>query len=127
MRLEIGYPDPAAERVLLENIDQRSKLKDINQTLTAEDISAVTQLISSVNATETLLDYVQRLVAFTRQSDKFSFGLSPRGAQALMRSAKSRALLHGRNHVLPEDVQMVLPSVVDHRLRSVSDSSGKNA
>lgn len=126
MRLVIGYPDPLAERELLESVNQRSKLDSINQSLTADDIIDFSQTISQVNATDTLLDYVQRLVAYTRQSEKFSFGLSPRGAQALMQSAKTWALMHDRNHVLPEDVQMVLSSVVDHRLRSVADSSGKN-
>ena len=127
MRLTIGYPDPAAERQLLLNIDQRSNLEHIRQTLGGDDVKAVQATIQGVQATDSLLDYVQRLVAYTRQDDKFSFGLSPRGAQALMRSARTWALMHDRKHVLPEDVQAVLPSVVDHRLRSISDSSGRNA
>lgn len=127
MRLTIGYPDPAAERQLLLNIDQRSNLEHIRQTLGGDDVKAVQATIQGVQATDSLLDYLQRLVAYTRQDDKFSFGLSPRGAQALMRSARTWALMHDRKHVLPEDVQAVLPSVVDHRLRSISDSSGRNA
>jgi len=127
MRLTIGYPDPVAERQLLVNIDQRANLEFIRQTLSGDDVRSVQQSVTEVQATDTLLDYVQRLVAYTRQDDKFSFGLSPRGAQALMRSARTWALMHNRKYVLPEDIQMVLPSVVDHRLRSVSDSSGRNA
>jgi MoxR-like ATPase len=127
MRLTIGYPDPVAERQLLVNIDQRANLEFIRHTLSGDDVRAVQHSITEVKATDTLLDYVQRLVAYTRQDDKFSFGLSPRGAQALMRAARTWALMHNRKHVLPEDVQTVLPSVVDHRLRSVSDSSGRNA
>ena len=127
MRLTIGYPDPVAERQLLVNIDQRANLQHIKQTLTAEDVQSVQHSITTVQTTDTLLDYVQRLVAYTRQDDKFSFGLSPRGAQALMRCARTWALMHNRKHVLPEDVQTVLPSVVDHRLRSVADTSGRNA
>jgi MoxR-like ATPase len=127
MRLTIGYPDPVAERQLLINIDQRANLEHIRQTLGADDVRAVQEGIAQVQTTDTLLDYVQRLVAYTRQDDKFSFGLSPRGAQALMRSSRTWALMHNRKHVLPEDVQTVLPAVVDHRLRSVSDSSGRNA
>ncbi len=127
MRLNIGYPDPVAERQLLLNHDQRANLVNIKQTLSADDVSAVQAAISTVQATDTLLDYVQRLVAYTRQDDKYSFGLSPRGAQALMRCARTWALMHNRKHVLPEDVQTVLPSVVDHRLRSVADTSGRNA
>jgi len=127
MRLTIGYPDPAAERQLLINIDQRQNLVHVRQCLSADDVQSIQSRIGTVHCTETLLDYVQRLVAYTRQDDKFSFGLSPRGAQALMRSARTWALMHDRQHVLPEDVQTVLPAVVDHRLRSVSDSSGRYA
>jgi MoxR-like ATPase len=127
MRLAIGYPDPAAERQLLVNIDQRANLEHIRQTLSADDVRAIQSTITEVQTTDSLLDYVQRLVAFTRQDDKFSFGLSPRGAQALMRCSRTWALMHNRKHVLPEDVQTVLPAAVDHRLRSVADTSGRNA
>lgn len=127
MRLAIGYPGPEAERQLLINIDQRQNLANINQCLSAADVKEIQARIAQVQSTDTLLDYVQRLVAYTRQDDKFSFGLSPRGAQSLMRSARTWALMHDRMHVLPEDVQTVLPAVVDHRLRSVSDTSGRYA
>ena len=127
MRLTIGYPDPIAERELLINTDQRANLQNIRQCLTAADVHQAQAGIATVNATDTLLDYVQRLVAYTRQDHHFSFGLSPRGAQAIMRAARTWALMHDRKYVLPEDVQMVLPAVVDHRLRSVSDSSGRTA
>jgi MoxR-like ATPase len=126
MRLTIGYPDPQAERELLVNVDQRANLEKIAQCLSGDDVVDVQKKITSVQATDTLLDYVQRLVAYTRQDDKFSFGLSPRGAQALMRSARTWALMHDRQHVLPEDIQTVLPAVADHRLRSVSDASGRS-
>jgi len=127
MRLAIGYPGPEAERQLLINIDQRQNLEKIKQCLSAADVKEIQARIAQVQSSDTLLDYVQRLVAYTRQDDKFSFGLSPRGAQSLMRSARTWALMHDRMHVLPEDVQTVLPAVVDHRLRSVSDISGRYA
>jgi len=126
MRLQIGYPDPKAERELLNNRDQREKLGNIKQTLSPEDIMHISKRIPEVHATNTLLDYVQRIVAYTRQDNLFSFGLSPRGAMALIRSARTWALMHDRTHVIPEDVQMVLPAVVDHRLRSVTDASGRS-
>ena len=69
-------------------------------------------------ASDSLLDYVQRLIAFTRGKDEFHFGLSPRGSLAIMRSAKTWALMCGRNHVVPEDVQAILPPAVEHRLRA---------
>jgi len=126
MRLQIGYPDPSAERELLNNRGQRENIAEMQQTLTPEDITHISERIPQVHATDTLLDYVQRLVAYTRQDNLFSFGLSPRGAMALIRSARTWALMHNRMHVIPEDVQMVLPAVVDHRLRSISDTSGRS-
>mgnify|MGYP002633238149 CR=1 FL=1 len=127
MRLAVGYPDPAAERLLLINTDQRPKLQQIQQCFSAQDVLLAQTAVAGIHAADTLLDYVQRLVAYTRQDDRFSFGLSPRGAQALMRAARTWAHMHDRNHVLPEDVQMVLPAVVDHRLRAVSDTSGRSS
>ena len=127
MRLIIGYPDPEAERALLENNDGRSRLEDVRQCLDGDDILEFNARIGTVHATATLLDYLQRLVAHTRQNERFTFGLSPRGALALMRAARTWALMHDRNHVLPEDVQTVLPPVVDHRLRSFGDSGGRTA
>lgn len=126
MRLQIGYPDPMAERELLNNRDQRRNLAEMKQTLSPEDVTHISARIAEVHATDTLLDYVQRIVAYTRQDNLFSFGLSPRGAMALIKSARTWALMHDRMHVIPEDVQMVLPSVVDHRLRSVTDASGRS-
>ncbi|MFN3163503.1 MAG: AAA family ATPase, partial [Pseudohongiellaceae bacterium] len=79
---------------------------------------------ATVTASGSLLDYVQRLIAYTRGKDEFHFGLSPRGSLALMRAAKTWALMCGRNHVVPEDVQTILPAVVEHRLRAVSDDDG---
>ena len=127
MRLKIGYPDPVAERELLINSEERAGIDDLKQCLDASDIKTLHNSINEVQATDSLLDYLQRLVAYTRQDDKFTFGLSPRGAIALIRSAKTWALMNERKHVLPEDVQMVLPAVTDHRLRAVSDSSGRHA
>ena len=126
MRIQIGYPDPKAERVLLNSTDQRQNILAMKQTLSPEDITHISEQISLVHATDTLLDYVQRIIAYTRQDSLFSFGLSPRGAMALMRSARTWALMHDRMHVIPEDVQMVLPAVVDHRLRSLSDTSERS-
>ncbi|CAN0525972.1 unnamed protein product, partial [Scytosiphon promiscuus] len=82
------------------------------------------QSVHNIQVSEPLVDYVQRLVTFTRQGNEFAYGLSPRGALALITSAKSWALLHDRTHVVPEDIQAVLPSVVEHRLREAADFTG---
>jgi len=64
------------------------------------------------------------LVDYTRKQNEFAFGLSPRGALALLKAAKAWAFIHHRDHVVPEDVQQVLPSVVEHRLRGSADYTG---
>ncbi len=124
MRIEIGYPNPDAERELLKNGDRRPAL---DQLPTIVDRSRLVQIQSAVDAikvADPLIDYVQRLVHFSRHEPEFAFGLSPRGALALLKSARAWALLQKRSHVVPEDVQAVLPSVVEHRLRAAADFSG---
>ncbi|MBT4493720.1 MAG: hypothetical protein HOC70_10780 [Gammaproteobacteria bacterium] len=72
---------------------------------------------------EALLDYVQRITAYTRETAEFTHGLSPRGAMALLSCAKSWAFMDDRVYVVPEDIQAVLPSVAEHRLREAADFS----
>lgn len=124
MRLRLGYPDQQAERELLEMDTERDKVEGIKQCLATEEVAEFRRQSARVNASSSLLDYVQRLINFTRGKDEFHFGLSPRGALAIMRAAKTWALMCGRNHVVPEDVQTILPSVVEHRLRASTDEDG---
>ncbi len=124
MRLRLGYPDQRAERELLEMDTEWDKVESIKQCLGKEDVIGFRRESATVVASSALLDYVQRLIAFTRSNDEFHFGLSPRGSIALMRAAKTWALMCGRTHVIPEDIQTILPAVVEHRLRAVSDNDG---
>jgi len=124
MRIELGYPDQKTERKLLVEGDRRKVLDEIQAVISTEKLIAIQNEVEKVNAADTLLDYVQRLVEFTRKENEFAYGLSPRGAMSLLRAAKAWAYIHQRNHVVPEDVQQVLPSVVEHRLRGSSDFTG---
>ena len=124
MRIELGYPDPAAERALLIGGDRRRDLNDLEQVVTLSQLRAMQAAVVDIKVSEPLVDYVQRILAFSRQGGAFAFGLSPRGALALMQSAKAWALMHNRTHVIPEDVQAVLPGVVEHRLRESADHAG---
>ena len=76
------------------------------------------QQVDAVHASDALLDYVQDLIRFSRESSGLVTGLSPRAGRPLMRAAKAWALTDGRAHVLPDDVQAVLASVASHRLRT---------
>jgi MoxR-like ATPase len=124
MRIEIGYPDPDAERELLRRGDRRGALDALPVLIDADRLAHVQAEVEAIRVADPLIDYVQRLVHFSRHEPEFAFGLSPRGALALLKTARAWALLQRRTHVVPEDVQAVLPSVVEHRLRAAADFSG---
>ena len=117
MRIEIGYPDAKAERTLLLGEDRRKLLQNLEAVISPEQLIAIQQQVSKVHVSEALVDYVQRLLAYTRESGLYLFGLSPRAGLSLIRAAQSWAVIEQRDHVLPEDIQAVLPSVVGHRLQ----------
>ena len=117
MRIELGYPNAALERELLRGSDRRSLLHELAPQLPLAVLAELQRYVAQVHVAEPLLDYVQALVQFTRDSGLFDAGLSPRAAIALLRAAQAWALLHGRAGVLPEDVQAVLRAVAGHRLQ----------
>ena len=124
MRIALGYPDPASERELLRGEDRRAMLDHVKPTMDLRKLETLQETAKAVKVSEALLDYVQRLVQHTRQSPEFAYGLSPRGTLALVNAAKSWAVIDHRTHVIPEDVQAVLPAVVEHRLREAADFTG---
>lgn len=125
MRIGIGYPDPKAERALLERSAELDRGDYIKQIMNVDDLVAMRSAANQVVLSSLLLDYVQRIVAYTRDNEAFHFGLSPRGSIAVVRAAKTWAFLEGRQHAVPEDVQAILPAVVEHRLRAGTDAEGR--
>ena len=121
MRIELGYPDPQAERALLSGEDRRTLLAQLAPLLDAPGLLALQREVSGIHVAEALLDYVQALLAASRQPARFSLGLSPRAGIALIRAAQAWALLNGRRQVMPEDVQAVFVAVAGHRLRPAGD------
>jgi MoxR-like ATPase len=122
MRIELGYPDRAAERQLLAGMDRRELLNSLPPCLTPQQLLVHQDTVRQVHVAEPLIDYVQALASHSRQSPAWQSGLSPRAALAMLASARAWAWLAGRDHVLPEDVQAILPSVVGHRLRPSADA-----
>ena len=122
MRIELGYPDRAAERALLASGGQRRQLEHLSPMIDAAALPALQQEVAAIHAAAPLIDYVQALVEASRQSAAFQHGLSPRAGLALLAAARAWAWLAGRNMVLPDDVQAVLPAVARHRLRSAQGS-----
>lgn len=124
LRIQLGYPDSESERILLKNGNRRNMIADCQAILDVERIKQLQQWVSEIRVSDALLDYLQRLAEFTRQSELLHYGLSPRGVMAVLSAAKSWAYLSGRDYVIPEDVQAIFPSATDHRLRV---QSGKMA
>ena len=130
MCLQVGYPDAQAERELLRGRDRRELLGEIQPVLTIEQLTAIQMTAERVTTTDALLDYLQDLLEFSRVCSDYTPGLSPRAGLAILRSARAWALLQGRDHVRPEDIQAVLPGVVNHRLNHISagmDNAGSPA
>jgi MoxR-like ATPase len=127
MRIELGYPDAAAERALLKGRDRRLLLARLTPRLDPARLAALQDLADEVLAADAILDYIQRLLAHSRSGADFATGLSPRAGLALLRAARGWALLAGRRAVIPEDVQAVLTSVVGHRLRGTDDPTRRGA
>jgi MoxR-like ATPase len=127
MRIELGYPDATLERQLLMGQDRRDLLAMLAPTLSPQQLLLMQTMVPKVHASDALLDYVQSIVRFTRESPQFEAGLSPRAAIALLRAAQAWALIHGHLGVLPEDIQAVLGAVVGHRLKPKDDTSARNA
>ncbi len=123
MRIELGYPSSEAERELLLGGDVRNKIRDLPVCLKPAELVEIKELCNQVKASGSLLDYLQRLVSFSRNSSDFDYGISPRGSLALLNAAKTWAFLHGRDYVIPEDIQTLLGPVIGHRLRSAEDLS----
>jgi MoxR-like ATPase len=117
MCIELGYPDPKSERALLEGRDRRALLAQLSARMSAEDLLGAQQMVRDVRCAPALLDYVQNLLTFSRRSPALAEGLSPRAGLGLIQAARAWAMLDGRNHVLPDDVQAVLRAVAGHRLR----------
>ena len=127
MQITLGYPGPEEERQLLASGDRRDLVNQLEAVLSVDALLKLQSTITSLHVSDALLDYIQALVAHTRESGEFSSGLSPRAAIALVRASQSWAMMAGHGGVYPEDVQAVLPSVVGHRLEPAQGSDVQSA
>lgn len=122
LRFSLGYPDAASERALLAGEDRRVQIAQTPAQLDAEAVLALREHVNQVHASAALIDYVQALLSRSRNHPGLETGLSPRAGLALLRAARAHALLEGRNHVLPDDVQALFVAVAGHRLVPVSEA-----
>jgi MoxR-like ATPase len=117
MRVQLGYPAAAAERELLRGVDRRDLVNAQQAVVTLDELAGLQQRVLEVHVSPALLDYVQALVAHTRNAAAHAVGMSPRAAIGLLRAARAWALIMGREAVIPEHVQQVFAAVVEHRIR----------
>ena len=121
MRVSLGYPARGAERELLRGRDRRELLSGLAPELNVESLQQLQASVATVHVSDPWLDYLQNLLARTRELPALSHGLSPRAGLALQSAARAWALLQGRGHVVPEDLKAVLLEVVGHRLQLRND------
>ena len=124
MRITLGYPDRASERVLLEGEDRRTHLAGMAAAIEEQQLLRWQQQVTGINTSDALIDYVQDLVEQSRNARRFRVGMSPRAALDLVHGARAWALLQGRDYVIPEDVQTVLEPIAGHRLVSAMQEEG---
>ncbi len=118
MRISLGYPNAASEQQLLKNNGGRAQLANIRPVIDSEQLQTLQAICHNIHVSDELLDYLQTILKYTRQSTAFNAGLSPRAGLSIKQCAQAWAMIAGRDHVIPEDIQAILPSVAGHRLVS---------
>ncbi len=120
LSIDLGYPGHEAERELLRGRDRRQMITDLEPAMTVDELTALQRSVEEIHVSDALLDYLQAILACSRNSPEYAGGLSPRAALALLRVAQAWAMIDGRDAVLPDDLQAVLPGVTRHRLPLVN-------
>jgi MoxR-like ATPase len=116
VRVSLGYPAPAAEASMLADHGLGDRVLTLGPVTTAAEILAAQQAAARVHASDALRDYIVGLLWHTREDPRVELGASPRAGLMLLRAAKAHALMHSREHALPDDVQALAPAVLAHRL-----------
>ena len=124
MRLSLGYMTRNQEMSVLGRKDSASLIEDLQQVVTAEETAYVCSAFKEVTVSEAVLGYIMDIIEGTRTEDNFITGVSTRGAIALYKASQVTAAFAGRDYVIPEDVQLVAPHVLAHR---ISKDSGKTS
>ncbi len=125
MRLQMGYPQPADEMEILRIARTSYDAIALNAVITRADVLRLQALVTQVFVEDSVLDYILRIVTATRSEAEFRTGVSVRGGLALRTAAQARALVHGRDFVLPDDVTELVTPILAHRLglaRQTSDA-----
>ncbi len=116
LSISLGFPEPEVERELLTAQDRISMLSDTRAVISPDDVLRLNQDCQKIHVSEALLDYVQALLAETRNNRWFETGLSPRAGIAMLQCSKAFAFLEGRDFAIPEDVKAIFPGLARHRM-----------
>jgi MoxR-like ATPase len=127
LRIKLGYPEAQAEREMLSGQDRRDLIAQSLPQLGSDQVLALRAAVERLHASPAVVAYVQALLQESRRHPGVQVGLSPRAGLGLLRGARAFALLDGRAHVLPEDVQALFAQVAAHRLVPESESEGRDA
>jgi MoxR-like ATPase len=116
IRISLGYPSPRDEAGMLADHETGDRVGTLEPVVSAAEVLSAQDAAARVRATEALRDYVVRLLWRTREDPRVDLGASPRAGLMLLRAAKARAMMNGRDHALPDDVQALAEAVLAHRL-----------
>jgi MoxR-like ATPase len=124
VRLSLGYPSPAEEAGMLAGHESGDRVLDLEPVVDRTEVLTAQDAARRVHASRALRDYVVALLRHTRDDSRVELGASPRAGLMLLRAAKAHALLNGRDHALPDDVQALAPTVLSHRIMLVPEAAG---
>lgn len=116
MRIEVGYPDPAAEKEILKRFSNGNRQRATDAVLSPSEVLFLQTENRKIHIDEAILDYMIQIVNRTREHPGIELGISPRGTAALFRATQALAMIEGRGFVIPDDVKKLVHSVFEHRL-----------
>jgi MoxR-like ATPase len=124
VRLSLGYPDAIEEAGMLAGHEQGDRVLDLRPVSDRAEVLESVHAARRVHASRALRDYIVALLRYTRDDGRVELGASPRAGLLLLRAAKARALIDGRDHALPDDVQALADAVLTHRIMLVPEAAG---
>ena len=127
MKISLGYPDRNAERALLSGDNPREMMHRLQPVVSIDRFVAMQTAVDTIHCSEPLLNYVQQLIEATRNPGLFVYGISPRAGLAIVQASRAWALMAGRSHAEPGDVQTVFGPIADHRLTPAEQHSRSTA
>ncbi|ADU92751.1 AAA family ATPase [Geobacillus sp. Y412MC52] len=116
LKLHMGYPSPDEEIEMLNRLEKTAPLAEIGPVMSLDELLALQRKVADVHVSDTVKRYIVDLIQQSRQHEAVYLGVSPRGSVALMKAAQAYAFIHGRDFVIPDDVQQLAPYVLAHRL-----------